>query len=69
MRVALALLRDRERVDNQGFKFQAHVGDGPDDSGMQGYVGGPALDTGRSCFTPRRLAGGNHSFNGPGKGR
>ena len=51
MRVARASLRDRKQVDHQGFKFLAHVGDGPDESGVQGYTGGPALDAGRSCVT------------------
>ena len=84
MLVARASLRDRNWVNNQGFKFLAHLGDGPDESGLpgyvgglpddtqgettasmvrargaggrdklgaQGYVGGPALDAGRSCVT------------------
>ena len=51
MRVARASLRDHKRVDNQGFKFRARVGVGPDESGMPGYVGGPALDVGHSCVT------------------
>ena len=58
MRVARASLLDRKRVDNQVFKFRAHLGDGPDESGLPGYVGGPALDAGRSCVTPGRHSGG-----------
>ena len=64
MRAARASLRDRKQVDNQGFKFRARVGVGPDESGLPGYVGGPALDAGRSCVTPGRHAGGDHSYNG-----
>ena len=51
MRVARASLRDRKRVDSQDFKFRALLGDGPDESGLPGYVGGPALDAGRSRVT------------------
>ena len=52
MRVARASLRDNKRVDHQGFKIRARVGDGLDESGLLGYVGAPALDAGRSCVTP-----------------
>ena len=53
MRVARALLRDGKRVDSQGFKIRAHLGDGPDESGLPGHVGGPALDAGRSRVTAK----------------
>ena len=42
MRVARASLLDHKRVDNQGFKFRARVGVGPDESGLPGYVGARA---------------------------
>ena len=48
MRVARAFLRDGKRVDSQGFKIRAHLGDGPDESGSPGHGGGPALDAGHS---------------------
>ena len=51
MRVACASLRDGKRVDSQGFKIWAHLGDGPDESRLLGYGGGPALDAGRSRVT------------------
>ena len=51
MRVARASLRDGKRVDSQGFKFWAYLGDGPDESGSPGHGGGPALDAGHSRAT------------------
>ena len=51
MRVACASLRDGKRVDSQGSKIRAHLGDGPDESGLPGHGGGPALDAGRSRIT------------------
>ena len=41
MRVARASLRDGKRVDSQGFKFRAYLGDGQDESGFPGTGAGP----------------------------
>ena len=51
MRGARASLRDGKRVDSQGFKIRAYLGDGPDESGGPGHGGGPALDAGYSRAT------------------
>ena len=58
MRVARASHWDCKDVECQGLRIWTQVGDGPVESGVPGYAGGPrpGLDAGRSCVTPGYVA-------------